>query len=1108
MHRTSGKKQRSADNLLETRMDVRLNTIPPKSEPRQGDNNMMNNNNHLEGTVNSLASSFNTARGSMMTPRTAHRFSLRSTSVVSQSATAATPAATTLVSAFDHLDMIQVGHVRGKSSQVRFGNEDLHRAFLQSHWCEENTTTFVREIDCLDFIRLQLEVNISELGPVAQRAGQQLSSVVSPSVTRKVRAKSLRGHVVGEEEQTRMNLYRSQYYTNLEQHERLCLKIVEGRINDLYANLSTSVENSGGGGGVFGSLRAMISSPVERLRRLSPMGTYHVGDVARSLLADGNVTLDTLQFVLNECLHEWQKHVRFHDIRNTMMTRAQLERRRSMRVQSVIVSPPKDRSVSALNNSMVSLFANSLLTKYVNDPMGEVCPHVRAIQEALQELFRNFKTMSENNNVSGSQLIEGLNEASTRLQRVTAGLLQRFEDEYDMEDILLQVENLFFPEVYSDVFGTIKTYVGKKDDVLLKKMYERFHFASQSHLGIAEEYQSSEPLPFMDAVCVLRTIQNFSSPIRKIEAVRRASQSLLKAMINNAVTKNSALREEDVVIGGDDFVPSFIYCMLQAAIPNIGSELAFINCFLNPNVCMSEVGYYSTTLELAVEFLRNMSIDKLQLTRSSATSLSSDPHTTMNNTASASLSNNSTLLSPSESAGHDAFAATLAGTLETTLCGLMDGDAESRSRQVFILPRFDVHLSWSKSTDGLVELVESTGALAAHRIVVVQEWVKDVRRLVKAFFCPTSDMRDVSQTCVVSCAEKCSGAQKFFLGSVLSYPADSGLSGLHATTVSGNAGVVIGCPTIEGVLCSPEPTTPVTFTTDSILSAARRRDTETGTSHSSGFGSAVAGAISSPEDNTVAAATTNTPPPRVREATLVPVPTLDTTSASAITPQHVFDAVAYRCTLASMGMLPARSDVVKYPTAEKILATFGLEAVALEPFLTGTGDHTGAQYNFISPVGAIGPPGVESYELVFEDGSRHVFDKKSMAVASAVVRQVQCMLAFLQYRLRDVAPTGYMDSMTDEETANFYLDLTLSKKKQRPVLTREVFEALVLEGREVVSALTSFGFSCHMPATLQEASRAVASFQSGVRIHQDGYAGKKTRKFIKDVTSHLCRSIS
>eukprot|EP00163_Fabomonas_tropica_P000798 TRINITY_DN1057_c0_g1_i4.p1 TRINITY_DN1057_c0_g1~~TRINITY_DN1057_c0_g1_i4.p1 ORF type:complete len:928 (-),score=182.81 TRINITY_DN1057_c0_g1_i4:44-2491(-) len=65
------------------------------------------------------------------------------------------------------------------------------------------------------------------------------------------------------------------------------------------------------------------------------------------------------------------------------------------------------------------------------------------------------------------------------------------------------------------------------------------------------------------------------------------------------------------VLGGDDFLPIWIYVVLHANAHEQASTIAFIREYANPALMQTELGYYFSSLELAVEFIKALSPEKL-----------------------------------------------------------------------------------------------------------------------------------------------------------------------------------------------------------------------------------------------------------------------------------------------------------------------------------------------------------------------------------------------------------------------------------------------------------------------------------------------------------------
>ena len=65
------------------------------------------------------------------------------------------------------------------------------------------------------------------------------------------------------------------------------------------------------------------------------------------------------------------------------------------------------------------------------------------------------------------------------------------------------------------------------------------------------------------------------------------------------------------VLGGDDFLPIFVYVVVQAGIPDLRYLQTVLSALCDPDKRLSETGYYVATFEAAVEHVRALPLARV-----------------------------------------------------------------------------------------------------------------------------------------------------------------------------------------------------------------------------------------------------------------------------------------------------------------------------------------------------------------------------------------------------------------------------------------------------------------------------------------------------------------
>ena len=120
--------------------------------------------------------------------------------------------------------------------------------------------------------------------------------------------------------------------------------------------------------------------------------------------------------------------------------------------------------------------------------------------------------------------------------------------------------------------------------------------------------------PFQKAIRKLRKITSVASPLHKLKTILQTSEHLFQEIRDFYGEFDFQLNEG---LGGDELLGLFVFIVAQAKIPDLLSHCAIIKTFLTSNLTNSISGYYLVTIQVAMDYLLSMKIDKKSRTFSS-----------------------------------------------------------------------------------------------------------------------------------------------------------------------------------------------------------------------------------------------------------------------------------------------------------------------------------------------------------------------------------------------------------------------------------------------------------------------------------------------------------
>jgi hypothetical protein len=102
---------------------------------------------------------------------------------------------------------------------------------------------------------------------------------------------------------------------------------------------------------------------------------------------------------------------------------------------------------------------------------------------------------------------------------------------------------------------------------------------------------SPSPHVFEDAIETLQQLKSTFSPTEKLLVIRQTVEKMTPVA--------QELLGENYVWNMDDLFPIFLFVVVRARIPDLGSELDFVDNFMDPSLESGELGIMYTTLKVS-----------------------------------------------------------------------------------------------------------------------------------------------------------------------------------------------------------------------------------------------------------------------------------------------------------------------------------------------------------------------------------------------------------------------------------------------------------------------------------------------------------------------------
>jgi len=168
-----------------------------------------------------------------------------------------------------------------------------------------------------------------------------------------------------------------------------------------------------------------------------------------------------------------------------------------------------------------------------------------------------------------------------------------------------QLERYAMQALYSFAFGVATEDLA--DDREVGTALTRLAWLSPAQLRVPEG--ASNPLVLRSATHELRQINSRLAPEDKLAAITSACTVVYKALTMHARRKAGAM----AAAGADDFLPSIIYVVLQANVPKLASNLAYIERYRDMGQLRGRAGYCFINVTSCVEYLRHLTADQVEV---------------------------------------------------------------------------------------------------------------------------------------------------------------------------------------------------------------------------------------------------------------------------------------------------------------------------------------------------------------------------------------------------------------------------------------------------------------------------------------------------------------
>jgi hypothetical protein len=188
------------------------------------------------------------------------------------------------------------------------------------------------------------------------------------------------------------------------------------------------------------------------------------------------------------------------------------------------------------------------------------------------------------------------------------GVVMRRTRRMGLEELDLLLRAAVRRQVEAEVFVPLSSVLDEslrrdldEEETMLRASCAAARLKTQAALGIAPEHAS--PSKWEAAVYRLATVGSYTLPCDRLDVLLAAAREVPVVF--------AAEHKGEEVLGGDDFLPIFVYVVVQAGIPDLKFLQTVLSALCDPDKRLSETGYYVATFEAAVEHIRELPLARV-----------------------------------------------------------------------------------------------------------------------------------------------------------------------------------------------------------------------------------------------------------------------------------------------------------------------------------------------------------------------------------------------------------------------------------------------------------------------------------------------------------------
>jgi hypothetical protein len=176
------------------------------------------------------------------------------------------------------------------------------------------------------------------------------------------------------------------------------------------------------------------------------------------------------------------------------------------------------------------------------------------------------------------------------------------------EETQLVLESLFFPALLPPLLAAYRSRNNAEEVATARNMCRHVNVTPKD-LDVRKKFwllEQPSP-PYHEAITELCRVPDLHSPSAKLACLVSTSRALVQCIDDYYETQGHPKAAADHGVGVDDILPIMSYVIIRSALPQLVSETALMEEFIQDGYVKGEEGFCLTSFMTALKFVSRMS---------------------------------------------------------------------------------------------------------------------------------------------------------------------------------------------------------------------------------------------------------------------------------------------------------------------------------------------------------------------------------------------------------------------------------------------------------------------------------------------------------------------